>query len=78
MFIKKRIKKLIKHLSLLTIMDYKKHLPRKVIIVEVPMNLNSTNSKATIDFITQVKTDKDILLLESDIKHVRVKHKRFW
>ena len=60
-------------------MDYKKYLPKRVIVVEVPMNQDSNNSKAVTTLIKNAKLDKDknILIIESDIKHMRVRTKWF-
>jgi len=60
-------------------MNIKKYLPKKVIVVEVPMNQDATNTKATTALIKQAEIDKykNVLVIESDIKYMRVRTKWF-
>jgi DNA polymerase III psi subunit len=61
-------------------MDIKKYLPKKVIVIEVPINAHVDNNKAVTDIVRQLKLDenKNILILGNDkIKYMRTKTKWF-
>ena len=64
-----------------TLMELKKYLPKKVIVIEVPTTTQSRNSVAVTTLIKQAKIDenRNVLVLDNDkIKYVRVKTKWFW
>jgi len=65
----------------LPLMNLRKRLPKRVIVIEVPINNHRDNAKAITQLIQATKIDekRNILIIGNDkIKYLRVKTKWFW
>jgi len=79
-YIYKDIRQIYFVITHITLMQLKKYLPKKVTVIEVPINEHADNAKAVTDLIKRLELGehKDFLVLSNDkIKTMRVRTKWF-
>ena len=65
----------------ITLMNLRKRLPKRVIIIEVPINEHTDNAGAVTQLIklTKINVTRNVLVIGNDkIKVLRMKTKWFW